>query len=139
MKVSVQTWSREPQLTLTVGSCVRHLSVKLCRFRCGWPSKCRCHQGSQSDSNVSIWIKWRGSHSPPSSYIVLAVLCFVLAFCFPTFFKHLNEPLRDFQNRDRMEGRQQEEFFAKHATEGSGDTVSYSGHPMRVEDIDDKV
>jgi len=40
-------------------------------------------------------------------YYVLAALTFVCAFMFPTVFKHLNEPAKDFANVSRMEGKQQ--------------------------------
>lgn len=38
---------------------------------------------------------------------VLATLGFVTAFIFPTYFRHLNEPFREFADRDRMAGKQQ--------------------------------
>jgi len=47
-------------------------------------------------------------------YYVLAALTFICAFMFPTVFKHLNEPSKDFANVARMEGKNQPD---RHATD----------------------
>ncbi|KZT59650.1 PTR2-domain-containing protein [Calocera cornea HHB12733] len=39
-------------------------------------------------------------------YVALAIACALCAIAFPVFFSHLNEPI-DFQNIERMEGKQQ--------------------------------
>ena len=50
------------------------------------------------------WLVW--------PWTALAVITFVLAFTFPTYFRNLNEPSKDFADRDRMEGRMQPKVLA---------------------------
>ncbi|ORX40241.1 putative integral membrane peptide transporter [Kockovaella imperatae] len=73
-----------------------------------------------------------------NTYIVLAALCFFLAPCFPIFFKHLDQPMFDFQDRERMEGKHQQDFFAKHAQQEDGE-LAYNSNHGRMEDISEKV
>lgn len=37
-------------------------------------------------------------------YVALAVACFVCAFVFPTYYRHLNDPVRDFADPARQAG-----------------------------------
>jgi POT family proton-dependent oligopeptide transporter len=62
-------------------------------------------------------------------YVALAVASFVTAFAFPTYFKHLNDPIKDFQNEERQAGLYQPNYIKPDAP------VDYSGN---VEDLDTK-
>lgn len=46
-------------------------------------------------------------------YVALACASFVVAFLFPTYFRHLNEPMRDFADPNRMAGQQQPNYKAQ--------------------------
>lgn len=37
-------------------------------------------------------------------YVALAVASFLTAFAFPTYFRHLNDPIHDFQDESRQAG-----------------------------------
>lgn len=40
-------------------------------------------------------------------WVALAVASFICAFVFPTYFRHLNKPMEEFADKDRMEGLEQ--------------------------------
>jgi POT family proton-dependent oligopeptide transporter len=48
-------------------------------------------------------------------YVALCIACFICAALFPTYFRHLNTPPKDFINVDRMEGKHQPDaqFYAE--------------------------
>lgn len=60
-------------------------------------------------------------------YVALAVASFITAFAFPTYFKHLNDPIRDFQDVNRQAGVYQPNY-AKTEEPAAG----------AIEDIDTK-
>jgi POT family proton-dependent oligopeptide transporter len=45
-------------------------------------------------------------------YTALAVACFITAFVFPTYFRHLDAPMRNFADPDRQFGREQPNYKA---------------------------
>ena len=61
-------------------------------------------------------------------YVALAVASFVTAFAFPTYFRHLNDPIKDFQNVERQAGMYQPNYAKPEQIE----------QPGALEDLDTK-
>lgn len=46
-------------------------------------------------------------------WVALACAAFVTAWVFPTYFRHLNVPVGNFADKNRMEGKEQPSVLAK--------------------------
>ncbi|KAL1408324.1 hypothetical protein Q8F55_005132 [Vanrija albida] len=55
-------------------------------------------------------------------YIPVAALCLVCAIIFPVYFKHLNEPMENFADVDRMQGKHQPNYVEEKV---AGDDEAY--------------
>ena len=54
------------------------------------------------------WLVW--------PWTAMAVITFCVAWVFPTYFKHLNVPMKDFANRDRQAGLHQPKYIEAEKT-----------------------
>ena len=58
------------------------------------------------------WLVW--------PWTAMAVITFCVAWVFPTYFKHLNVPMKDFANRDRQAGLHQPKYMEEEKTAAGG-------------------
>lgn len=61
------------------------------------------------------WLIW--------PYVALACASFITAFIFPTYFRHLDTPMRGFADPDRQFGKQQPDYVKNAAEIEEGEKV----------------
>lgn len=60
-------------------------------------------------------------------YVALACASFITAFAFPTYFKHLNDPIKDFQDVNRQAGVYQPTYAKSEQPEYAGNVEDVEG------------
>jgi POT family proton-dependent oligopeptide transporter len=58
------------------------------------------------------WLVW--------PWVAMACITFCVAWVFPTYFKHLNVPMKDFANRDRQAGLHQPKVIGEEKAAAGG-------------------
>ncbi|WVR06213.1 hypothetical protein IAU60_003243 [Kwoniella sp. DSM 27419] len=56
-------------------------------------------------------------------YVALAIACTICAALFPTYFKHLNEPMREFASIERQAGKMHDDTVGHHEVAGAKNQV----------------